>query len=734
MHDPNRVPVLAAVASLFGIRARQRSDVVLANRFSRVVADAGAVGGLVILLSAASVAFAAAPEVKSFEWLGTFGGLSAAGDAINDFGDVAGSAVVFDGSFRYQVAAAYVNNHASFIAGISFLSDARDINDKQEVVGYANIFNAGYRWTEGSGLQLVTLQGTFRTNLSSINNHGVAAGGRFDSVSAPAGIAIRNPGGDIASTEGANSSSINDLGHVAGVLSPGGDGDQPSELFVDRNGAFTNFGTHNGLYTHVGGMNEDDKVVGYISDDHITDLNFQPFMHDGAFNLLPLLPGNNNGIAQGINDGGLIVGENGSGADTGSAVVWKGGQVFDLNTVAGSMLQGGHLIYAAGVSDHGWITGTGMHNGVQEAWRMELVCGEEINWQGNSSLGSFHDTARWDRGVVPSSCDIVIFDTDGTNNTVNFSGNPVVEALRIRNDDLHLDMGGHTMSVLGIDTTAVIVGERHGDTAFLTITNGTLDVHGDMITADDPVTVGVVNVGADGRLNVGGDLQIGERGLNGVLRLSDNAQVRVDGSIKMAGDPGTTAALTASGDVLELISGPLVVGEFGTATLNISNTTSHTSLVNFITSRSITLGDQLDSHGTLVANGNGVVVEAGIEGGGQFGEGRLVIGVLGTGEATVSQGAALVAGETVVGLANVGSLTVKDSDSTLDTATLSVGSVGTGTFTLSGGAIATVKLSASVGDAGVGTATVSGSSSWAPDWSWEPMAALERSPSTVARR
>src|SRR5262245_18809118 len=118
--------------------------------------------------------------------LGTLGGTGSAANAINDAGQVVGSAGTPDG---YYHAALWQNGMVLGLGTLSggLRSRATAINNLGQVVGWADVFNSSFgkylphafRWDSGNGMQdLGTFGGTWAKAMA-INNNGQIVGTAF---------------------------------------------------------------------------------------------------------------------------------------------------------------------------------------------------------------------------------------------------------------------------------------------------------------------------------------------------------------------------------------------------------------------------------------------------------------------------------------------------------------------------------------------------------------------------
>ena len=108
-------------------------------------------------------------------------------------------------------------------------------------------------------------------------------------------------------------------------------------------------------------LNDAGDVVGDIFHPD-TQTNEAFFWRDGVFTVLSSLPGDTLEIANSVNASGVAVGSGGNSDGVGHALLWKDGQVIDLDSLIPSDL-GWHGLSPLVISDDGTIIGTGSLNG-----------------------------------------------------------------------------------------------------------------------------------------------------------------------------------------------------------------------------------------------------------------------------------------------------------------------------------------------------------------------------------
>lgn len=215
---------------------------------------------------------------QAFKWsndhlqiLKSLGGPYSTASAINAAGDVVGSAQTPDGTRHAVLWQASQPRDLGLLAQGDF-SRARDINDKNEVVGEANLVPKGkpqaFLWRAGKMQQLPTLPGGTVCSAQAINNNGVIAGWCDLRSGAAHGVIWRD-------------GSIVDLGSIHG------DEDEPSTALD---------------------VNSQGQVVGSSGDDRLRAFLWE---NGKMVNLNKLIPPDSGWtllVASRINDKGEIIG------------------------------------------------------------------------------------------------------------------------------------------------------------------------------------------------------------------------------------------------------------------------------------------------------------------------------------------------------------------------------------------------------------------------------------------
>jgi probable HAF family extracellular repeat protein len=303
--------------------------------------------------------------------LGTFGGSTSTANAINDLGQIVGSADLTNASPKWTHAFLYTNgmmvdlgtlgdyvnsfgtyslssawgiNSAGQIVGKSYTtagryhaflydqeqmtdlgvlagsdqSEARSINASGQIVGFTEgpLFHA-FLYDSGTMTDLNTLGGTESAALG-INNAGQIVGDSWANTSGGSDIAFIYTNstmfalGSLSNRPAIQAFAINDNGQVTGYTGTGGDSTTIFRGFLYSNGVFTDLGNLGGYLTNVVplAINNKAQIVGNISG---AATSSQAFLYSGgAVSLLDNLIDPASGWtlihANGINNNGQIVG------------------------------------------------------------------------------------------------------------------------------------------------------------------------------------------------------------------------------------------------------------------------------------------------------------------------------------------------------------------------------------------------------------------------------------------
>jgi len=277
-------------------------------------------------------------ENGSLHELGTFGGRDSMAYAISDVGTVTGRAQDGSGTFRAFVAAraaGLVDLTALDPAFAAPLSTGTGINARGEVVGYRQ----------------------HQTEHMAARTRGFLYS---DSVLVDLGTF----GG-----EDAVLTAVNDLGHFVGFYSTESHADYARHraFRVQQGGTAQDLGTLGGARTTPTAINNRGRVVGFAQR---RSGESQAFVYEaGRLTSLGILPGGRQSFAYGLNEAGEAVGASEAADGSLHATLYRGGQIIDLNTVIPSA-SGWRLTEARDINASGVIVGTGVIRGRQRAFRL----------------------------------------------------------------------------------------------------------------------------------------------------------------------------------------------------------------------------------------------------------------------------------------------------------------------------------------------------------------------------
>lgn len=191
----------------------------------------------------------------------------------------------------------------------SIWSEARGLNNRDEVVGFYLDPQSGYRgylWRNGSFTTL-DFPGALWTLPSKINDLGVVVGYFLDGTGFPHGFSYGNgrwtpidfPGSTDTVAVG-----INSVGDVVGVF----DVTQPlTHGFILHNGQFTRVDTPFGEQSEIDGINDAGTLAGYTWNDPFNGPVLGVLGHDNQFSLINM-PGATFTLPGSVNNGSLVTG------------------------------------------------------------------------------------------------------------------------------------------------------------------------------------------------------------------------------------------------------------------------------------------------------------------------------------------------------------------------------------------------------------------------------------------
>jgi len=344
------------------------------------------------------------PKYRVFA-LGALGGNSSDGNAINNLGWVLGEANITGNT---AVHATLWNNDLGtlggpdsdiqwpnkndrgILAGISETSSMNPLGESWSCVafffGVPTGYNCvGFTWQNGVMTALPTLGG-YNGFAASINNAGQVAGWAENMVHdatcvLPQVLQFRavvwEPSGEVRQLPpfpgdpDSAATAINDAGQAVGISGvcdvAVGATSARHALFWDSNGQvfdMHNLGGHS--WNTPMDLNNQGVAVGFANAADLPPVDGQPPADPVPFywsketvvmRELPLLSGDVNGVAYGINNLGQAVGASNDPDGTVRAVLWQDGKVFDLNQQILALNSPLFLVLAQGINDRGEITG-----------------------------------------------------------------------------------------------------------------------------------------------------------------------------------------------------------------------------------------------------------------------------------------------------------------------------------------------------------------------------------------
>lgn len=314
--------------------------------------------------------------------LGTLGGGESHALGVNNLGHVVGESLTADGKFH----AFLYQNGLTIDLGVlqpgHQTSRANDINDNGVIVGYSAVDSGG---GAASGRRPFLITGGMMTNPGSLGGdygfaNGVNAGGIMVGLSADQNgtthaflyggsfTDLGSFGGSFDYSEGFD---VNDAGKAVGVSVAGG----KDRGFISDGGPLEDIGD---LQDGAGNarayaINNNDQIVGESSADG-SRIGRAFLWQNGVMTDLGVLDdGSDSSYADDVNNAGSVVGA--SYSESGSrAFLWTGSDgMLDLNDLVDSSADGWTLLSARGISDTGYIVGTGMIDGEMRAYMLAPV-------------------------------------------------------------------------------------------------------------------------------------------------------------------------------------------------------------------------------------------------------------------------------------------------------------------------------------------------------------------------
>ncbi|RZL42483.1 MAG: autotransporter domain-containing protein [Variovorax sp.] len=225
---------------------------------------------------------------------------------------------------------------------------------------------------------------------------------------------------------------------------------------------------------------------------------------------------------------------------------------------------------------------------------------------------------------------------------------------------------------------------------------GTLKTGGPAILGGDAIGHGTVTLSDDGTQMTTGQLLVGSAG-TGELTVGKGAKFTTTDDAHVGDSIGSsgTVTVTGSGSAMS-VAGDIGVGEDGTGELSIQDGASVVTGASATSYGDLYIGENKDGSGTVLVQG-----QSGGVGSTLTVKGQITVGSSGNGAMTVSNGGVANAGDSIfVGASTggTGALTVADAGSRLTTGgDLQVGSVATGSMTVTDGAKVSVDRDAYVG-------------------------------------
>jgi probable HAF family extracellular repeat protein len=303
--------------------------------------------------------------------LGTLGGASSQAFALNSLGQVAGeSTLTGDLATHAFSQAGGVPTDLGTLGGS--YSSARAINDAGQVAGHsqeAGSFDLqAFLYSNGTMTGLGHLGGGASTAVA-LNQSGQVAGNSF--TAGYESHAFLYSGGtmtDLGSLGGGYSAAnaLNDSGVVVGEASVA---NGETHAFLYSGGTMTDLSTLGGTYSSAYRINNAGQIIGISATTGDAQVNGFLFSGGTLTDLGTL--GGSFSTPLAINNLGQVVGETETADYLPRAFLWANGSMSDLNTLIPTN-SGWELTSARFINDAGRIVGTGMRNGEQQWFVLDL--------------------------------------------------------------------------------------------------------------------------------------------------------------------------------------------------------------------------------------------------------------------------------------------------------------------------------------------------------------------------
>jgi T5SS/PEP-CTERM-associated repeat protein len=183
----------------------------------------------------------------------------------------------------------------------------------------------------------------------------------------------------------------------------------------------------------------------------------------------------------------------------------------------------------------------------------------------NAAGGVFNNATNWNPlGAPSSSADVAVFSLNNTY-TVTFSNSPVNGSLQVNDGAITFNLDGQTYGQAG-----ATVGNVPGAAPRLTLSNGTVSATGLLGIATGFGSAGTMTVGSNAQYNVigGGDTQVGASGAGAMIVQGGN--FTTSGHLGLGGSAFGIGTVAVSGLGSTLNCGSIDMGVAGTGILNIT--------------------------------------------------------------------------------------------------------------------------------------------------------------------
>jgi probable HAF family extracellular repeat protein len=334
-----------------------------------------------VAMLCASVATAAPPLYVAMP-LGSLGGTTSGGAAINASGQVAGSATIAGDKVNH----AFLHDGSTMhdlgtLGGPSPFSRGEAVNRDGQVTGMSSTApssSSAFLFAGGAMHDLRSLAPSMPPAWSFYSGYGINDSGQIvGDVLVPEGthafLYSQGTVFDLGTLGGLYSEgfAVNNQGQVTGISTLTTSDFNTQHAFLYTDGVMIDLGTLGGSFSKGLGINDNGEIVGWSFT--TADKSQHAFLYrDGTMYDWGTLGGFSS-VAYAINSNGQVVGEAENAAGNQRAFLYTDGTMYDLNSLVVSGLNGAHLINARGINDAGQIAADSYDYLGTHAYRLDPI-------------------------------------------------------------------------------------------------------------------------------------------------------------------------------------------------------------------------------------------------------------------------------------------------------------------------------------------------------------------------